>query len=76
MWGGGGSTWFTASSLKAGLLLLTALQMLPDLTSVYEMVNDTVTALDILPRDEADALLSQLTNQLSPSNITEAIQQV
>lgn len=50
--------------------------MLPDLTSVYEMVNDTVTALNILPRDEADALLSQLTSQLSPSNITEAIQQV
>eukprot|EP00057_Strongylocentrotus_purpuratus_P028039 XP_011682513.1 PREDICTED: prominin-1-A [Strongylocentrotus purpuratus] len=51
-------------------------EMLPDLTSVYEMVNDTVTALDILPGDEANALLSQLTNQLSPSNITEAIQQM
>nr|XP_054766660.1 prominin-2-like [Lytechinus pictus] len=51
-------------------------EMLPDLTSVYELVNRTVSGLDVLPSDDANVLLSQLTSQLSPSNITGAIEEM
>ncbi|XP_072177597.1 prominin-1-A-like isoform X2 [Diadema setosum] len=65
-----------SSGLLDLVLDLDIRQMLPNFTSVYDLVNDTVSGMEILPEGQTSDLLDELTGQLSPQNISTTLSEM